>query len=817
MDRLCDEILQLIFYELHDPTSFTLLSKRLHHFSQDPYTRAQYFLNRYGPARAVFEALGRGKVVNETVLDILMTSGAHLSRYLVQIAIHHYFYTQTHFVKTKWARNVPFQVFLHFMALATTRYGEIPREKGQDDGSLFLTFLKESRFPPNLRSIGWETIRDILEIYKFIPFSTKDPIMAQFPLALAVEPRLLPYAVANGFCMDEKYRDFVFRKMFESSALSDRTADTIANNVRELCRLDPSMFLSRTVAAEICMEARHNEAGYGALKLLGSSGDLLFELPTLVEDLIKLFLKTRSLTSSSVQVNLRYLFADFPSSDPVVRLVILLTAFLSVEREAGSASCVPSLKAKLDPLKLGLITPADMFDILIHPFTDRYHPVFDYMKTELDPSEGKCLSQDELNLIAGDTAKTLLLLDCKGKLLKNLHDGHPNVREVVIQAIIEHQVKLDDLPDPEDIEACLSYRATFCKDSGYSMDTSIYSWNRPNLEEPPSNKGPDNTNDACKWDENVTVNGLELGPIGREALTTVINREDQLPTRSRRRNFTYHYSMNDYYEFLTPDILTVAKWIKNDFGPRHRLTAVLMSHAVLNDNTSVLRHYLKDSFSSVPITLKHFHLLARLGRAPNYIIFEAIRDGAEFFRGEEDYIDSNTTRSPRSNKNRTRISRGSISGSHVDVVVDTKSSASTSTNEYLIGKKRPRRSAAGTRSYRIPGSDDEMDAMDIDLSNCEDKFHPKVVNHLHLWIQHLEELQKVEQAKFRKRKKRATDDSNIEVSKTNFLKVLSMNLRALRKYADDKRKSAESFEALDSDYEDDNYIDKAPRFKKKRV
>jgi hypothetical protein len=28
--------------------------------------------------------------------------------------------------------------------------------------------------------------------------------MAQFPIALAIEPRLLSYAVENGFCMDTK-------------------------------------------------------------------------------------------------------------------------------------------------------------------------------------------------------------------------------------------------------------------------------------------------------------------------------------------------------------------------------------------------------------------------------------------------------------------------------------------------------------------------------------------------------------------------------------------------------------------------------------
>lgn len=51
-----------------------------------------------------------------------------------------------------------------------------------------------------------------------------------------------------------------------------------------------SMFLSRTVAAEVCMECRSNEAGYLALKRLNDSGDLLFELKDLVNDLLKVCL-----------------------------------------------------------------------------------------------------------------------------------------------------------------------------------------------------------------------------------------------------------------------------------------------------------------------------------------------------------------------------------------------------------------------------------------------------------------------------------------------------------------------------------------------
>jgi len=38
------------------------------------------------------------------------------------------------------------------------------------------------------------------------------------------------------------------------------------------------MFVSRTVAAEVCMEAKQNETGYAALKLLEKSGHLKYTL-----------------------------------------------------------------------------------------------------------------------------------------------------------------------------------------------------------------------------------------------------------------------------------------------------------------------------------------------------------------------------------------------------------------------------------------------------------------------------------------------------------------------------------------------------------
>ena len=144
--------------------------------------------------------------------------------------------------------------------------------------------------------------------------------MAHFPLVLAIEPSLLPYARTNGFTMDHKvreaflpsnsrftcsfpkYRNFVFRKMFEKPTITfEGRADEIIRNVRELSRLDSRsvskttrlfrsdadlatcrMFLSRTVAAEICMEVKQNEPAYKALRRLDKEGLLRFDLACVV-------------------------------------------------------------------------------------------------------------------------------------------------------------------------------------------------------------------------------------------------------------------------------------------------------------------------------------------------------------------------------------------------------------------------------------------------------------------------------------------------------------------------------------------------------
>ena len=89
--------------------------------------------------------------------QILISSGAHLSRYLVQLAVHHHFRSYVPFIKTPWARSMSTSTFVYLMSVATKLYGDIPTGKGDDDGTIFSEFLRESRYPTEQKHVmlGW--------------------------------------------------------------------------------------------------------------------------------------------------------------------------------------------------------------------------------------------------------------------------------------------------------------------------------------------------------------------------------------------------------------------------------------------------------------------------------------------------------------------------------------------------------------------------------------------------------------------------------------------------------------------------------------
>ncbi|KAI0034641.1 hypothetical protein K488DRAFT_45049, partial [Vararia minispora EC-137] len=797
-----DEILQLVFNELDRPAAFALLSRRYHAFSQDPYTRARYLLARHGHLQAFFYALGKPSIVTERVLSvrpvprcslfislytvsaqILLTSGAHISRYLVQLAVHHYFRTPVPFIKHPWVKLLPLPVFAHFLNLATTHLGDFSTTKGEDDGSVFCLFVKESRMPAGSRTVNADVIVEMLARYKFMPFCDKDPIMAQFPLALAIEPRFLPLAVANGFRMDSSYRDYVFRRMFERSSATEMHTRKILHNVRELCRLDPSMFVSRTVAAEVCMEAQANPAAYSALKTLDRTHELKFELSALVHDLIKNFVSTRSVSAESSATALQFLYRDFlgcSSPDPTVRLVLLLSVFASTTVALSATSA----HVRLQQLKLAPLTRADLVNVLLSPFVEQFSTVGTYASVFMVYSKTEI--QDLLNFVAIEC----LSLSSKGSMLKAIVSCYPEVEDEIAYTIGSHyRVAFDALPVPEDERACTNFYSRLCGDLYTIRKNALVARRaeRPTIEakesaqEPEDGEVPDGivAEDAVVEAEAVVVAAADqssaLGSIGQLTLAAAIHNDDL--NTARRRRYASTYTLSQYPDFasLLPypaDAVHVGRWLATHFGARHPVTAELMKHVVINQPTAICTYYVAQL--KVPITLMHFKLLARLGRSPAYIMLSAIEDGAPYYESEADYlIDSNPALKLEPQPKTERLPPVSA------------------------GRKRPRRSAAPVRSYVVPGSDDE----DGDENMSCVRQAPE--SEISKWLRHLSALHRDELRQLNERKRRAEPD-RVRVGKNDFLRFIGPRLREWRRREDEcAQKMAQCVGEAMSEGEDD--------------
>ncbi|RDX53321.1 hypothetical protein OH76DRAFT_1479779 [Lentinus brumalis] len=877
MDRLCDEILQLILNELNDPAAFSMLSKRNHEFTKDPYVRAVYFLTRYGRIQALYWALGRGKLLSERMLDILLGSGAHLSRYLVQLAMHHYFRTQVTFIKARWVRTLTFPVFAHFLSIAARMYGNIPAGKNEDDGSILNLYLKQTRFPTEYRAASWEQVRDVVEKYKFIPFSDKDPMMAQFPLVLAIEPRLLPYARLNGFSMDRKYRNFVFRRMFEKPAMmfEARTVE-IMKNVRELSRLDPDMFLSRTVAAEICMEAKTNEPAYTALKRLDKEGVLRFELSSV------LFHNTRSVTAVHTGEVLRMLHKDFRSEDPAIRLVLLFTIFFAspclvpvpldqtCKTSAALERYVITCSNKIDDLNLGPLTRKDLTDILLSKFVpERFVGILEYARSVME------LDHREMRGVLTDVALGCLEVGCKGKMLAKLVDTYDWLEDIVAAHIVKkYQIQVEDLPPAEDEAACKAYTAPLCADilmrrglpltfeeaaAGPSAPAAVPAPAQAqdpaamqvddaappdgSAEEPVDGAEDDGDEDESA-DEHETVAEAEedLGAIGQDTLSSMIRKDEMVPARRRRYQVHYYIHQDNLGNSPYPSEYTqIGKWLQEHYGQHSAVAAVVRLHAVINQNSEIVNphsHILQRPPSvrvPAPTTLKHFKLLARLGRAPSIWLYDDIENGMEFYFSEEDYLTaeelsgashsklflSKTRRARQAVKSEASPTPGPSTAGPSRLAESSSSSASGSGSSI----KRPRRSVASSvKSYVVPDSDDEDLSVESESESERRSAKRKAETNMQRWIKQLDILLKEEQRKYTERKRRVHASTppgvKVKVLKTEFHKSLAFNLPRLRRIDRDKREKLYGADVPDGGYsesDEDEYQDRTARSKRRKV
>lgn len=183
----------------------------------------------------------------------------------------------------------------------------------------------------------------------------------------------------------------------------------------------------------------------------------------------------------------------------------------------------------------------------------------------------------------------------------------------------------------------------------------------------------------------------------------------------------------------------------------------------------------------VPTTLKHFKILARLGRTPSMSLYDDIEAGTEFYFSEDDYLSqaeltgAAVSQAQASLKNpkgrRVKIPHNNRSEQAVKCEASPTPGPSTATagpssassrrveasgsgsgsGQGGSSKKRPRRSvASAVKSYVVPDSDDEdivMEGEDESLQKFAKKRRQE--SNMQRWIKQLTVLYKDEQRKVR--------------------------------------------------------------------
>jgi hypothetical protein len=184
-------------------------------------------------------------------------------------------------------------------------------------------------------------------------------------------------------------------------------------------------------------------------------------------NLFQLFLKTRSITNNSTIIVLRTLYADFPSQDPTVRLVLLLTVFVSSSSHHDRVSPT-SLKTKFEALGLTPLSRKDILNVLLNPFIEKFTIVVEYAKAHVG------LGTKQVRDLVEEVAIKCLEVGCKGKMLKRLVDGYPMLKNTIATVVVEkYQLDLGSLPSREDEDACRTYEARLCRDYFFPKPGSV--------------------------------------------------------------------------------------------------------------------------------------------------------------------------------------------------------------------------------------------------------------------------------------------------------------------------------------------------------
>jgi hypothetical protein len=128
---------------------------------------------------------------------------------------------------------------------------------------------------------------------------------------------------------------------------------------------------------------------------------------------MKTFLNTRAISHSGTGDILRQLYSDYPSRNPAVRLVVIISIFIAAE---SSRSDTLQIHSNLEAAGLTPLTRDDMYHVLINPFVEKYTAVIDYASEEVgvnDLDGDRGMSEPQIDELIQDVAKRCLEIGCK--------------------------------------------------------------------------------------------------------------------------------------------------------------------------------------------------------------------------------------------------------------------------------------------------------------------------------------------------------------------------------------------------------------------
>src|SRR5205814_10281727 len=188
MDSLHNELKIEIFKYVDSPLSLLLTNRRWYVISQDPYTRANWLIYKYGRAHALLHAVRLGRnFISLNVVHTLIIKGSIISRYFIQrLALQfgnpdqrliklraQYHGNSSLHQKGSWASELDLQIYMHLLTKASTALRECDLVLKGNDMELF-HFLTGGPFAINHVSQtihkNLECIKDLILNKKFIPF-----------------------------------------------------------------------------------------------------------------------------------------------------------------------------------------------------------------------------------------------------------------------------------------------------------------------------------------------------------------------------------------------------------------------------------------------------------------------------------------------------------------------------------------------------------------------------------------------------------------------------------------------------------------------